>query len=183
MNMTVLREYVSLEKRKSELAAELKRVTAEATHLKEQAIEEIHNQGVTLVGVDDRILEIKRAVFVSARHGREGVIEALRQAKLDQFIPQNYYDKQLQSFVRELAAAVYSRADKENRVPTPQEVAAALPDPLGAALRFYFGHELSNRAKPAKKGADVDDADHTATADEGVDHDSGLGVAASTDLF
>jgi len=182
MNMQILREYVSLEKRKSELNAELKRVSAEATKLKDQAIEEIHNQGITLVGVDDRILEIKRAVFVSARHGRESVIEALRQAKLDQFIPQNYYDKQLQAFVRELAAPVYSRADKENRVPTPQEVAAALPEPLGDALRFYFGHELSNRAKPAKKGADTDDADNAAPG-EGIDNGSGLGVAPSSDVF
>ena len=145
MNEQPLKEYVCLEKRKKDLKAELTQVTADLDRLETVVIDEMVRAGLQKVEVDGRTLKIVPAVFCSPLENRWAVVDALRQAGLDQFIPQNYNDAQLRSFVKETAAEVFARADQEDRFATAEEIAAALPDPLGRALKIYLGHELSSR--------------------------------------
>jgi hypothetical protein len=85
------------------------------------------------------------AVFASPVQDRWAVVEAFKEAGLDQFIPNNYNDAQLRSFVKETAASLFDRAQQEGRSVTAADISAALPEPLGRALKVYLGHELSSR--------------------------------------
>jgi hypothetical protein len=145
MNEKPLKEYVCLEKRKKDLDAELKGVRADLDRMEPVVIDEMVRAGFAEVEVDGRTLKIKPAVYCSPAEDRWAVVDALRQAGLDQFIPQNYNDAQLRSFVKETAADVLARAEEAGRAATAEEIAAALPDPLGSALKVYLGHELSSR--------------------------------------
>jgi hypothetical protein len=144
VNEQPLKEYVSLERRKKDLDAELKQVKADLDRLEEDVVREMVNAGLARVTVDHRTLKITRTVFASPVENRWAVVDALKQAGLDQFIPQNYNDSQLRSFVKEIASGVFALADEQEREPTPQEIADAMPAPLGAALKIYIGHELSS---------------------------------------
>jgi len=145
MNEQPLKEYVSLEKRKKALDAEVKQVNSDLDRLETVVIDEIVRAGLDEVKVDGRALKIKPAVYCSPVRDRWAVVDALREAGLDQFIPQNYNDQRLRSFVKEIAAEVLACAEREDRAATAEEIAAALPEPLGSALRVYLGHELSSR--------------------------------------
>jgi hypothetical protein len=136
---------VCLEKRKKDLGAELKQIQADLGRLETVVIDEMVCAGIQKVEVDGRTLKIVPAVFCSPVENRWAVVEALKEAGLDQFIPQNYNDAQLRSFVKETAAEVFARAGQEDRAATAEEIAAALPEPLGSALKIYLGHELSTR--------------------------------------
>jgi isopentenyl phosphate kinase len=162
MNEKPLKEYVSLEKRKKEIAAELKQVSADLNRLEVVVVDEIVNAGVQEVTVDGRILKPVPAIFCSPAKGRLAVVDALREAHLDEFIPPDFNDARLRSYVKEMAQDVFVRAG--------EEVADALPAPLGPVLKIYLSHELSSRAKPApKKGETHDDA--------GIDNGAEVGVA------
>ena len=145
MNEQPLKEYVCLEKRKKDLKTELTQVTADLDRLETVVIDEMVRAGLQKVEIDGRTLKIVPAVFCSPVENRWAVVDALKQAGLDQFIPQNYNDAQLRSFVKETAAEVFARAEEEDRVANAEEIAAALPEPLGRALKIYLGHELSSR--------------------------------------
>ena len=145
MNTEPLKEYVCLEKRKKDLDAELKQVRADLDRLESVVIDEMVRAGLQKVEIDGRTLKIVPAVFCSPIEDRWAVVEALKAAGLDQFIPQNYNDAQLRGFVKETAAEVFARAEQEDRIATVAEIAAALPKPLGEALKIYLGHELSSR--------------------------------------
>jgi len=145
MNEQPLKEYVCLEKRKKDLDSELKQIRADLDRLEVVVIDELVRAGLQKVEVDGRTLKIVPAVFCSPIENRWAVVDALKEAGLDQFIPQNYNDAQLRGFVKETAAEVFARADQEDRVATAEEIAAALPEPLGRALQIYLGHELSRR--------------------------------------
>jgi hypothetical protein len=145
MNTEPLKEYVCLEKRKKDLDAELKQVKADLDRLESVVIDEMVRAGLQKAEIDGRTLKIVPAVFCSPVEDRWAVVEALKQAGLDQFIPQNYNDAQLRGFVRETAAEVLARAQEDQRAATAEDVAAALPEPLGRALKIYLGHELSSR--------------------------------------
>ena len=170
MNEKPLKEYVSLEKRKKEIAAELKQVSADLNRLEVVVVDEIVNAGVQEVTVDGRILKPVPTIFCSPAKGRLAVVDALREAHLDEFIPPDFNDARLRSYVKEMAQDIFVRAGEESRLPTPKEVADALPAPLGPVLKIYLSHELSSRAKPApKKGETHDDA--------GIDNGAEVGVA------
>ncbi|MGA3099533.1 MAG: hypothetical protein ABSF25_24015, partial [Bryobacteraceae bacterium] len=123
MNEQPLKEYVCLEKRKKDLTAELKQIQADLDRLETVVIDEMVRAGVQKVEVDGRTLKIVPAVFCSPVENRWAVVEALKEAGLDQFIPQNYNEAQLRGFVKETAAEVFARADQEDRVATAEEIA------------------------------------------------------------
>lgn len=145
MNMQPVKRYVSLENRKKELDAELKLVAKELGDLEREVVQEFLNDGVDKVTCDGRTLKIIPDVFASPVEDRWAVVEALKNAGLDQYIPQNYNDAQLRSFVKETAGEVFSQAENEDRIVTAEDIRAALPAPLGQALNVYLGHKLSSR--------------------------------------
>jgi hypothetical protein len=145
MDAAKVKEYVCLERRKKDLVAELKQVEHDLKDLERVVVNEMLNAGFQEVTADGRTLELKPNVEASPAESRLAVIEALREAGLDQFIPPNYNDSQLRGFVKEIAAGVLALAEREERIATVEELRAAMPEPLGKALNIYLGHKLSSR--------------------------------------
>lgn len=145
MNSAKAKEYVCLERRKDSLAAELKQVEHDLKAMERVVVDEMLNAGFQKIEVDGRTLKLVPDIYASPVEDRWAVVEALKEAGLDQYIPQNYNDSQLRSFVKEIAGEVMSRAQDEERVATAEDIRDALPAPLRAALRVYLGHKLSNR--------------------------------------
>ena len=145
MDDAKVKQYVCLEKRKRDLDAELKQVEQDLKALERVVVNEMVNAGFNEVSADGRKLKLVPDVVASPVEDRWAVVEALKEAGLDQYIPQNYNDSQLRGFVKEIAAEVISRAQDEERVASAEDVRAALPEPLGRALKVYLGHKLSSR--------------------------------------
>jgi sugar-specific transcriptional regulator TrmB len=145
MDDAKVKQYVCLEKRKRDLDAELKQVEQDLKALERVVVNEMVNAGFNEVSADGRKLKLVPDVVASPVEDRWAVVEALKEAGLDQYIPQNYNDSQLRGFVKEIAAEVISRAQDEDRVASAEDVRAALPEPLGRALKVYLGHKLSSR--------------------------------------
>jgi len=140
-----VKEYVCLERRVDALSAELKQAKHDLGELEAVVVNEMLNAGFQKVTADGRTLTLKPKVEASPVEDRWAVVEALKQAGLDQFIPQNYNDSQLRGFVKEIASGVLALAEREERVATAEEIQAAMPEPLGKALKVWLGHELSSR--------------------------------------
>src|ERR1035438_5616706 len=95
--------------------------------------------------VDGRTVSIQQDVYASPLNDREDVVDALKQSELGQYVAENYNTNSLTAFVRELKRDVELRAKGENRMYRSEEVRAALPEPLGRALKISFVHKLSSR--------------------------------------
>ena len=145
MDDAKVKEYVCLERRKDALSAELKVVDQDLKALERIVVNEMVNAGFNEVSADGRKLKLVPDVNASPVQDRWAVVEALKEAGLDQFIPENYNDSQLRGFVKEIATEVISRARDEDRIADAEEIRAALPEPLGRALKVYLGHKLSSR--------------------------------------
>ena len=145
MNMQQLREFVSLENRKKDLDAELKSVKQQLDDLEEALVPQFIEDGVQRMTVDGRTVSIQQDVYASPLNDREDVVDALKQSELGQYVAENYNTNSLTAFVRELKRDVELRAKNENRIYTEDDVRAALPGPLGRALKISFVHKLSSR--------------------------------------
>lgn len=145
MDTAKVKEYVCLEKRKDSLSAELKQVDQDLKALERVVVNEMVNAGFNKVEADGRTLKLVPDVQASPVEDRWAVVEALKEAGLDQFIPQNYNDSQLRGFVKEIASEVLSRAQDEDRIASAEDIRSALPEALGRALKVYLGHKLSSR--------------------------------------
>lgn len=145
MNTAKVKEYVCLERRVDALSAELKQAQHDLKELERAVVTEMVNAGFQEVSADGRKLALKPNVEACPAENRWAVVEALKEAGLDQFIPQNYNDATLRGFVKEIAAGVIAQAEREERIATAEEIQAALPEPLGKALKVYLGHKLSSR--------------------------------------
>lgn len=145
MDTAKVKEYVCLERRKDALSAELKIVDQDLKALERVVVNEMVNAGFNEVSAEGRKLKLVPDVQASPVEDRWAVVDALKEAGLDQYIPQNYNDSQLRGFVKEIAGEVFSRARDEERVASAEDIRAALPEPLGRALKVYLGHKLSSR--------------------------------------
>jgi hypothetical protein len=145
MDTAKVKEYVCLERRVDTLSAELKKAQHDLKDLERVVVNEMLNAGFQEVTADGRKLKLKPKVEASPVEDRWAVVEALKSAGLDQFIPQNYNDSTLRGFVKEIASGVIALAEREERIATAEEIRAELPEPLGRALNIYLGHELSSR--------------------------------------
>jgi len=145
MDTAKVKEYVCLERRVDALSAELKQAQHDLKDLERVVINEMVNAGFQEVSADGRKLALKPNVEACPVENRWAVVEALKEAGLDQFIPQNYNDSTLRGFIKEIAAGVIAQAEREERIATAEEIQAALPEPLGRALKVYLGHKLSSR--------------------------------------
>src|SRR4051812_35454722 len=103
MDTTKVKEYVCLEKRKDSIAAELKQVDQDLKALERVVVDEMINAGFNEVSAEGRKLKLVPDVYASPVKDRWAIVEALKEAGLDQFIPQNYNDSQLRAFVKEIA--------------------------------------------------------------------------------
>lgn len=145
MNMEQLKEFVCLENRKRDLDAELKGVKAKLDELEEALVPQFIEAGLTKATVDGRTVSLAQEIYASPLDGRERVVEALKASELAQYVSENYNTNSLSAFVREVARDVAAQAEREDRIFTEEDVRAALPAPLGLALKISFVHTLRSR--------------------------------------
>lgn len=143
MDTQKLKDFVSLEKQKKDLEAELKRISAELKDLEQQAIQELVSGGTDAWEGDGRVLAIKEQAFASG--ATEEVAQAFVDAGMEELAPRYCHPSRLHSYVQEVYAEVKTLAEKEDRLPTVEDLRAALPEPLRAVLHLYLGHKLSSR--------------------------------------
>lgn len=148
MNMEPLREFVSLEKKKKDLDAELKAARARLDELEEIIIPMFIDAGVPAMTVEadgmTRTLSIYPDVYASPVNDREEVVAALKLSELGQYVAENYNTNSLTSYVREVWKELRDAASKEQRVVTEVDLRAALPAPLQPVLRISMVHKLSS---------------------------------------
>ncbi len=151
MNMEQLREFVSLENRKRDLDAELKAANQRLDALEDLIIPQFIEAGVPSIAVTvdgiTRTLSIYPDVYASPLNDRTEVTAALKASELGQYVAENYNTNSLTAFVREVWREVLLAAQRENRVATEGDVRAALPKPLGDAIKVSLVHKLSSRKK------------------------------------
>jgi hypothetical protein len=145
MNMEQLREFVALEKRKRDLESELKQIIDRLDDLERTLVDQFLNDGVSSMKIDGRLVYIARDIYAGPLIDRSEVIAALKASGLGQYVCENYNTQSLRAFVREVAEEVNLRCEQEERLLTEEEVRAALPAPLGAALKISFVHSLRSR--------------------------------------
>jgi vacuolar-type H+-ATPase subunit I/STV1 len=145
MNMEQLKEFVCLENRKRDLDAEMKGVKAKLDELEEALVPQFIEDGVQSMKVDGRTVSLAQEIYASPLDGRERVVEALKASELAQYVSENYNTNSLSAFVREVARDVAAQAEREERIFTEEDVRAALPAPLGQALKISFVHTLRSR--------------------------------------
>jgi len=152
MNLEQLREFVSLENRKRQLDLELKEVKQKLDDLEELIIPQFIEAGVPSMTVEvngqRRTLSVYPDVYASPLNDRDDVIAALKASELGQYVAENYNTQSLSAFVREVWRDVLDTARRTNRIATEEDVRAALPAPLGAAVKVHLIHKLSSKSKP-----------------------------------
>jgi hypothetical protein len=144
MNMQQVKEFVCLEKRKRDLDAELKAVKQQLDDLSDALVPQFLNAGIDKVTALGRTVKIVQQVVASPVNGRRDVVDALKASELGQYVGENYNDQSIRGYVNEVARDVADRAAREDRVYTEEEIRAALPEPLGRAVKIHFLHKLSS---------------------------------------
>ena len=151
MNMEQLREFVSLENRKRDLDAELKATNQKLDELEDLIIPQFIEAGVPSIAVTvdcaTRTLSIYPDVYASPLNDRAEVAAALKASELGQYVAENYNSNSLTAYVREVWREVVQAAQRESRVAGEDDVRAALPKPLGDAIKISLVHKLSSRKK------------------------------------
>ena len=145
MNMEQLKEFVALEKRKRDLDSELKAIGARIDDLEQALVPQFLADGVASMKVDGRTVYIAQDIHASPAGDRAEVIAALKRSELGQYVSENYNTQSLRAFVREVAEEARLRCQQQDRLFTEEEVRAALPEPLGRALKVSFVHSLRSR--------------------------------------
>jgi hypothetical protein len=148
MNLEPLREFVSLDTRKKEIDAESKQLAQRMDELEALIIPMFVEEGTPSMTVEvDRVkrtLSIYPDVYASPLNDREEVVDALKRSELGQYVAENYNTKSLTKFVREVWKDLLDVGRREKRLVTEEDLLAALPAPLGTALKVSFVHRLSN---------------------------------------
>ena len=145
VNLEQLKEFVCLENRKKELDAEQKQVKQQLDDLEEALVPQFIQDGIQKMTVDGRTVSLVHDIYASPLYDRDDVVAALKQSELGQYVAENYNSNSLTAFVREVKREVESQAQQEQRPYDEEDIRAALPAPLGQALKISFVHKLSSR--------------------------------------
>ncbi|MCW5981968.1 MAG: hypothetical protein KIT09_28040 [Bryobacteraceae bacterium] len=145
MNTEQLREFVSLEKTKLALDAELKAVKQRLDNLEQALVPQFIADGVARMTVDGRAISLAQDIYASPLNDRSEVAAALKMSELGQYVAENYNSNSLSAFVREVAREVELVCQQQERLFTEDEVRAALPEPLGKTLKVSFVYALRSR--------------------------------------
>ena len=145
MNLEQLKEFVCLENRKKELDAEQKQVKQQLDDLEDALVPQFIQNGIQKMTVDGRTVSLVHDIYASPLYDRDDVVAALKQSELGQYVAENYNTNSLTAFVREVKREVESQAQQEQRPYDEEYIRAALPAPLGQALKISFVHKLSSR--------------------------------------
>ena len=142
-----VKEFVCLEKRKNDLDAELKQVEQDLKTLERVVVNEMVNAGFDEGrGRWPRSLKLVPDVYASPVKDREA-----RRGRAQGVGTRSVRPGELQRLSTRAASSRRSlpkcsrRAQDEERVASAEDIRAALPEPLGRALKISLGHKLSSR--------------------------------------
>ena len=148
MNMEPLREFVSLEKKKKDLDAELKAAKQRLDDLEDIIIPMFVAEGVPSMAVEadgmTLTLSIYQDVYASPLNERQEVVAALKASELGVYVAENYNTNSLTSYVREVWNELKDTARREQRVVFEADLRAALPEALRPVLKISLLHKLSS---------------------------------------
>jgi len=145
MRMEQLKEFVALENRKKELDSELKAIAAKLDDLEQALVPQFLQDGVQSMQIDGRVVYLAQDIYPSPASDRSAVVDALKQSELGQYVSENFNTQSLRAFVREVAEEVRLVCKEQGRLLTEEAILAALPAPLGQALKVSFVHSLRSR--------------------------------------
>ena len=145
MNMEQQKEFVALENRKKELDSELKAIAAQLDDLEQSLVPQFLEDGVQSMKIDGRVVYVAQDIYPSPASDRAAVVEALKKSELGQYVSENFNSQSLRAFVREVAEEVRLQCEQQDKLLTEEAVLAALPAPLGQALKVSFIHSLRSR--------------------------------------
>lgn len=136
----------SLQHRKAQLEAELKRLNEEISGLEGVLLEDVFEEGIdkmtVTAGEDENGFPIKRTVYLErkvwAGHNgdAEELNEALKQAGLNEYVQEKVNANSLSAFVREY--------DPEKNL-KPDDIRAKLPEPLRDVIKISEQFKLKSR--------------------------------------
>ncbi|MDP2620565.1 MAG: hypothetical protein Q8P46_10380 [Hyphomicrobiales bacterium] len=145
MKIDQLKEFVALEHRKRELDSEIKAIAARLDDLEQVLVPQFLEDGIQSMRIDGRVVYVAQDIYPSPASDRAAVVEALKQSELGQYVSENFNTQSLKAFVREVTEEVRLRCEQQNQMLTEEAVLAALPTPLGQALKVSFVHSLRSR--------------------------------------
>jgi hypothetical protein len=142
--MDLLKEFVALEKRKSDLRKELEDdIPGRLKQLEDILSEQFLQSGTTKMTVDGRTVRIGPEIEVSPRDGnRAAVLLALRSVAPD-LIKEDYHPGSLRAYVKDLVKGAQDEA--ASRGEKLLDLASAIPDKLAQTLKVSTIWKLSSR--------------------------------------
>lgn len=140
-------EFAKLKDQEAHLKGELKKVQEEIGGMEKRLLEEMDEEGLmdkitVRVGMDDegrpltRTIYRRRQLWAGHINGRDTLVEALKDAGLDEFVGETFNAQTLSAYVRSF--------DPDGRL-APEEVKALLPQAIQDQIKVTEKHEL--RAK------------------------------------
>ena len=122
--------------------AMIKAMKEERAIIEQQIIERWADIGTTKTTINGRTIYIKRSLQLSPVDGRDGVIKALTESGMTEYLKEDYNTNSLKSFVTGLAKDMAAEQGMELSV---DEIRAALPDELGKALGLFEKYQVVTR--------------------------------------
>lgn len=101
MDNKIIKRFVSLDKRRRKLDAELKTVKTELTELEPTVREQMTKAGMQKLSVNGVLLYIKRQIWAKALEDKQATIAAIKEC-MPEYIGENYNSNSLSAWLREV---------------------------------------------------------------------------------
>jgi predicted transcriptional regulator len=120
----------------------LKALKEDRALIENQIIEQWSEIGTTKTTINGRTIYIKRSLQINPTAGREGVIRALSDAGMTEYLKEDYNTNSLKSYItgvsKDLAAGI-------GMEPSIDEIKAALPDELAQNIDLFEKYQVVTR--------------------------------------
>ena len=142
LDFAKLREFAELTVRSKYIDDEQKQIKAKLEILEPVLLEQMADEGMQNVRLGGRTYYIRRDLFASPSEGHDkvGVIAALKEAELGDYVSETYNSSSLSAYVRSL-----KQEAENNESMTTNEIKALLPKPLQDVLRVGENYRLASR--------------------------------------
>lgn len=120
----------------------LKAMKEERAVVESQIIEQWSDIGTTKTTINGRTIYIKRSLQVNPTEGREGVIQALENSGLGDYIKEDYNTNSLKSYITGLAKDLAAERGMEL---STEEIIEALPPDLANSISLFEKYQVVTR--------------------------------------
>jgi hypothetical protein len=125
--MSIYEKYAKLYKRKKDLTAEIDEVKDKMSKIEEKILEKFGEEGSTSVRLGSgETLWLDHKIWASAGGDTDGLVSALKKARLGDMVKETVNRNTLSAYVREQAPSKFA---------SPEEITKALPRGLQKAVK------------------------------------------------